>query len=117
MQNIDFGPKKIEPKTNDSNMNDLTQKTKPDDGAMNMSVSPVCTKDGKQFAFVTFDDGSRNAEGEIPNCHIIRNNGFSEDEVVGLEIYMKANLTMLKKMAAGVNVLDAFMGKTNQPEK
>lgn len=76
---------------------------------LNMVVSPVCEKDGKKMAFVSFSDSTRLAEGIIPECIINKNQGFSQEEVEGLERYMKANLTMLKKMAASVDVLSAFM--------
>ena len=78
-------------------------------GEMNMSVSPVCAKDGKQYAFVSFTDGKRSAEGKIPDCKIMMSTGFSEDEVEQLEDYMRRELTQLKKMAAGIRLLDAFM--------
>ena len=76
---------------------------------LNLTVSSVCDKDGKKFAFVTFSDGKRTAEGRIPDCVIISNKGFEADEVRMLEIYMKSELTSLKKMAAGVRWIDAFM--------
>lgn len=79
------------------------------DGELSMSVSPVFEKGGQKKACVSFSDKSRVAEGEIPECKIIKNQGFSEEEVEALERYMKANLTMLKKMASSVNVLGAFM--------
>ena len=80
---------------------------------MTMAVSPVCQKDGKQYAFVTFTAPDKaqvkSAEGKIPDCTVIANNGFTEDEVQQLERYMKRELTRLKKMASSVNVLEAFM--------
>uniref|UniRef100_UPI0040561F40 hypothetical protein n=1 Tax=Acetatifactor sp. TaxID=1872090 RepID=UPI0040561F40 len=76
---------------------------------MNMMVSPVCVKDGKQYAFVSFVDGEKVADGKIPDCKIISSIGFTQTEVEGLETYMKRELTQLKKMAAGIRVLDAFM--------
>lgn len=79
------------------------------DNELKMSVSPICVKDGKRYAFVSFSDGARMAEGKIPDCEIVFSKGFSEDEVVGLETYMKNELPKLKQMAAGLNVLDAFM--------
>ncbi len=74
-----------------------------------MSVSPICVKDGEKYAFVTFSDGERMAEGRIPDCKIISNKGFSADEVAQLESYMVRELPQLKKMAAGIKLLDAFM--------
>ena len=79
------------------------------ENAVNMSVSPVCVKDGEKYAFVTFSDGERQAEGKIPACTIISNKGFSNEEVEQLEDYMRRELTQLKKMAAGIHLLDAFM--------
>lgn len=78
---------------------------------MNMSVSSVCEKEGKKYAFVTFSDGSRMAEGRIPECVIVSNSGFTQDEVKMLELYMKNDLSHLKRMAAGVRWIDGFMDK------
>ena len=77
--------------------------------ALNMSVSQVFDKNGMKYAFVSFEDEGRNAEGKIPDCVIMANNGFSKEEVTQLENYMKRELPNLKKMASGVNVLNAFM--------
>ena len=76
---------------------------------MNMLVSPVCVKDGKQYAFVSFADGARSAEGRIPDCKILSSYGFTQEEVAKLEDYMKRELTNLKKMASGIRLVDAFM--------
>lgn len=79
------------------------------DNEFTMSVSPVCEKDGKRFAYVSFTDGKRSAEGRIPECKIIRSNGFDDGELLLLEGYMKRELTNLKKMASGIRLMDAFM--------
>ena len=91
------------------------------DEEMTMAVSPVCQKDGKQYAFVSFtvqekhgDDKTaacvqKTAEGRIPECRVLFNKGFSDKEVEQLERYMKRELTRLKKMASSINVLEAFM--------
>ena len=76
---------------------------------LKMSVSPICEKDGKRYAFVTFSDGGRFAEGKIPECEMISNRGVSEEEIEKLKEYMQKELPSLKKMAAGVNVFGAFM--------
>ena len=74
-----------------------------------MSVSPICVKDGEKYAFVTFSDRERTAEGRIPDCKIISNKGFSAEEAAQLAAYMEQELSTLKKMAAGIKLLDAFM--------
>lgn len=76
---------------------------------MTMSVSPVCTKNGEKLAYVTFTDAKRSAEGVIPECKIIKHEGFTEDEVGQLELYLRMNLGELKKKAASVNPVRAMM--------
>ena len=71
-----------------------------------MSVSPVCTKNDQQYAFVSFSDEKRTAEGKIPECKIISNQGFTEEEIIQLEDYMRRELRTLKKMAAGIRLID-----------
>ncbi len=77
--------------------------------SVKMSVSPVMMKDGERYAFVSFEDGMRVAEGKIPECRLISNKGFSEEEAAQLEEYMKRELASLKRMAAGIRVIDAFL--------
>ena len=87
-----------------------TESAKENSDELNMSVSPICRgEDGKQYAYVSFTDKKRSAEGKIPECKITSNKGFEEGEVLQLEIYMKQQLDQLKKMAASVNVATAFM--------
>ena len=87
------------------------------DSDMKLSVSPVCSKDGEKFAFVTFTEGNCNeqevrvAEGKIPDCKIISSKGFDEGEIGMLEMYMKQNLLQLKKMAAGIRLFDVITKK------
>jgi len=80
-------------------------------GEVNMSVSAICQNEqGDKYAFVNFSDGVRTADGRIPECKIIKNDGFAEIEKVQLEKYMKEHLTELKKMSAGVDIFSAFKG-------
>ena len=76
---------------------------------LKLLVRPVCSKDGETYAFVSFSDEERYAEGKIPACSILTNRGFSEQEVLQLEDYMREHLTELKKTAAAINPLGAFM--------
>lgn len=78
---------------------------------LNMQVSQICNKDGKKIAYVTFSGANKTAEGQIPDCVIIKNDGFSKAEIIQLEDYMEKELPALKKMASSINLLDAFMKK------
>ena len=73
-----------------------------------LSVSAICEKNGKKLAYVTFTDGEKKAEGEIPECIIRKNTGFTQEEVEQLQNYMQRELPMLKKTAAGIRLFDAF---------
>lgn len=77
--------------------------------ALHMSVSQIFNKNGKKYAFVSFTDGKRIAEGKIPDCTILSSQGFAKEEVSQLEDYMGRELSNLKRMAAGIHVMDAFM--------
>lgn len=88
-----------------------TEKYQDTNQEMKLSVSPVCKKNGETFAFVTFTDGARTAEGKIPDCKIISSDGFDEGEVGMLEMYMKQNLLQLKKMTAGIRLFDVITKK------
>jgi len=74
-----------------------------------MSVSPICVKDGKKIAYVSFTDGKRTAEGKIPECVIMSAVGLNLAEVKMLEEYMKQELPRLKSMAAGIRMFDMFL--------
>lgn len=76
---------------------------------MNMLVSGISVIDGEKKAYILFEDENRSAEGIIPDCKIVKNNGFDDDEIGQLEIYLKCNLGELKKQAASVNPIKAMM--------
>ena len=76
---------------------------------MNMQVSGVCSRGDEKVAYVLFEEETRSAEGVIPECKIVRNKGFSDEEVSRLEEYMKENLGMLKRHAVGINPITALM--------
>jgi len=76
---------------------------------LNLRISGVTEKDGKKQAHVCFRGKDRYAEGTIPDCVLTKSEGFSEEEKVQLEDYLRANLTELKKTAARINPLKAIM--------
>lgn len=76
---------------------------------LTMQVSGICRKDGNKFAYVTFTDGKRYAEGIIPDCKIRSQKGFDEAETGQLELFMKMNLAALKRKAASIDPVRAMM--------
>ena len=77
-----------------------------------LNLSGVVEKDGQKIAYVRFSRGDDFAEGYIPDCIFTKVQGFADDEVSMLTDYLKANLTELKKRAAGINPLTAIMGRS-----
>jgi hypothetical protein len=77
-----------------------------------LNLSGVVGKDGQKIAYVRFSRGDDFAEGYIPDCIFTKVQGFTEDEVSMLTDYLRANLTELKKRAAGINPLTAIMGRS-----
>lgn len=75
---------------------------------MTMSVSPICLKDNKKYAYVRFTDNNKSCEWIIPDAALSSNSGFSEDEISALKLYVTSNMAQLKRMAAGINLFDAF---------
>lgn len=76
---------------------------------MQMNISGISTKDGKKVAYVLFEDDDRSAEAIVPECRVIACNGFSAEQVIQLEQYLRDNLDEIKKVAAGVNPVSALM--------
>lgn len=76
---------------------------------LKMTVSGIVPKDGRKSIYVVFEDGKRRAEGYVPDCVIINNQGFEEDEVKMLELYMKQNQDQIREMAKVINPMNAFM--------
>ena len=77
-----------------------------------LNLSGVVEKDGQKIAYVRFSRGDDFAEGYIPDCIFTKVQGFTDEEVSMLTDYLRANLTDLKRKAAAINPLNAFMGKS-----
>lgn len=70
-----------------------------------LTYSSVVVKDGKPLVCVCFERGKDYAEGVLPECDIVKSNGFSKDEVDALAAYLKANrkdLVERSKMISGI---------------
>ena len=79
-----------------------------------LDISGVMEKDGKRIAYVRFSRGEDYAEGYIPDCVFTTVKGFSDEETSQLKDYLQNNLSELKRHAASIDPLKAFMGKTGK---
>ena len=76
---------------------------------LRMTVSGIVPKDGRKSIYVVFEDGKRKAEGYVPDCVITKNEGFEEDEIKMLELYMKQQQDTIRTLAKDVNPIKALM--------
>lgn len=76
---------------------------------LKMIVSGIVPKEGKPVAYVQFEDEDRRAEGIVPECKIIKNEGFAVEDVVLLEVYMKEHLAEIHNEAKKIDAMRGFM--------
>lgn len=56
---------------------------------LKLTHSGILVKQGRRHVSVRFERGSDIAEASLPECKVIKNQGFSEEEVAGLELYLE----------------------------
>ncbi len=76
---------------------------------MKLLVSGITKKDGRNVAYVRFEDGDRSAEAIVPDCEFISHEGFDDKQLEHLREYMKENLSTIEEAAKGVNPVTAMM--------
>lgn len=79
-------------------------------GAVKMTHSKVLSKKGRSFVAVMFELEEKSAEGTIPECVIIRNSGFSEEEIEGLENYMEEHKEEILESAKSISGIMNIFG-------
>ncbi len=76
---------------------------------LKMSVSSLTrTKDNKAV-YILFTDGNKSAELSLPECKVINNNGFTDEEVAGLKFYIKNDQETIYALPKKVNPVKAMM--------
>ena len=76
-----------------------------------MSVSSMTRNKDKKAIYVFFQDGDRTAEFTLPGCELVKNKGFSDDDIRQLKDYINNEQDTIFAMAKQVNPLKAMMGK------
>lgn len=79
------------------------------DEEMKMTHSAVFAVDGKPHASVAFERGTDIAEGRIPECTITKSEGFTKEEIEGLEAYLRTNVDDILKRAKGISNIRHWM--------
>ncbi len=76
---------------------------------MEMTVSKIVTKEGKKAAFVRFVDGKASAEWKIPDLTLVANDGFDEEKISLMKVYLRSELKNIMDTAKNINMWDSFM--------
>ncbi len=79
-----------------------------------MSVSSMTRTGDKKAVYVFFQDRDKTAEFSLPGCELVKNNGFSEDDISQLKVYIENEQDSIYAMAKGVNPIKALMGDTGK---
>lgn len=90
-------------------MTDLRVKTMNKD--IKMSVSSMTRNKDKKAVYVFFQDGEKTAEFTLPGCELVKNNGFSDDDIRHLKDYIDNEQDTIFAMAKQVNPIKAIMGR------
>lgn len=56
---------------------------------MKLTHSGILVKKGRRYVSVRFERGGDIAEAILPECKVTKSQGFSEEEVKGLELYLE----------------------------
>ena len=76
---------------------------------MKMTYSGIVAKDGKKKVSVIFEAGKKLAEASLPDCRIIKNDGFEQDEIAVLEKYLQMNQMEIIKKAKEITGIRGFL--------
>lgn len=87
----------------------VTQKKLDPNQELRCTYSSVVVKDNKPMVSILFERGNDTAEGVIPACDIVKNSGFSKEEIEALENYMKEHKKEFIDNAKKISRLDYLM--------
>ncbi len=74
-----------------------------------MSVSSMTRNGDNKAVYVFFRDGKKSAEFALPECRIVDNSGFDEDEIEKLLEYVDGERDSIFRMAREINPVKALM--------
>ena len=75
-----------------------------------MSVSSMTRTGDKKAVYVFFQDVDKTAKFTLPGCELVKNKGFSEDDIRQLKDYIDNEQDTIFAMAKQVNPIKAMMG-------
>ena len=77
---------------------------------INMTVSTMMRHGDDKAIYVVFTDGSKSAEFVVPEDRLVKNNGFSEEELAGLTDYIANEHDSIYAIAKKINPMKSLLG-------
>ncbi|MBR4759941.1 MAG: hypothetical protein IK078_07330 [Lachnospiraceae bacterium] len=74
-----------------------------------MSVSAMTRSKDSKAVYVFFQDENRSAELSLPECKVLKNDGFDEGEIQKLCEYVDSERDVIYNMAKQINPVKALM--------
>ena len=74
-----------------------------------MSVSAMTRSKENKAVYVFFQDDTRSAELSLPECTVLKNDGFDEEEIKKLCEYVDSERDVIYSMAKQINPVKALM--------
>ena len=74
-----------------------------------MSVSAMTRSKENKAVYVFFQDDTRSAELSLPECNVLKNDGFDEEEIKKLCEYVNSERDVIYSMAKQINPVKALM--------
>lgn len=77
---------------------------------VNMSVSSMTRHGDDKIVYILFTDGDKTAEFTLPECKMLGNRGFLEEEINNLKDYLVNEREYIFSIAGKVDPMKAFLG-------
>ena len=74
-----------------------------------LTHSGIFTKDGRRCVSVRFERGRDVAEAILPACRVTKNEGFTDEEVRGLEQYLESKNDEIFAKAKEINPIRGIL--------
>ena len=78
---------------------------------VSMSVSSPIVKGDKKLVYVMFSEAGKAAEFEAPGAVLVKNAGFSDEDIEVLKEYILGNWDTIFGMAKEIDPMKAFLEK------
>ncbi len=77
---------------------------------INMTVSTMTRHGDDKAIYVLFTDGAKSAEFAVPDDRLVKNNGFSDEEISRLTDYVSNEHDSIFAIAKKVNPMKNLLG-------